>query len=337
MDFPQYNFNDLNETDIREEIIAPLLRYLGYRSGTDNNIIREQSLSYPKNYIGHKKNTDPILRGRADYICEARNKVRWVIEAKPPDACLDKNAEAQSWSYANHPEVRAVYFCLSNGKEFKIFQTNKGPDAEAIFQCKYQELKASLTIIENILSPVSIIRDHPTLVIDTGIPIGQGLRSIVRITNGTIIYQKNNLNLQLFMGLTMSITNGSIERNESGKLEAYIETEVPFQSLQQLNEKLGLHIMRLFSESNTISLDPDNPTIFAASTNNILPQGEKVLNFLTGQETSFPMNIHVQTETTASGYLEGNIFKGEFKAILIYKEYNNLQVSLQGDFRVHLA
>jgi hypothetical protein len=228
VDFPQYNFNSMTEADIREEIIAPLLRHLGYRSGTANDIIREQSLSYPKSYLGHKKNSDPILRGRADYICEARAQVRWVIEAKSPDADLDRDAEEQSWSYANHPEIRAVYFCLSNGRKFKIFQTSRGPDAEAIFKCSYQELESSLTILENILSPDSIIRDHPGHVIDTGVPIGPGLRSIVRITNGSIICQNISPNFPPLKGLIMSITGGSVDRNEFGKLEAYIETVVPF-------------------------------------------------------------------------------------------------------------
>ena len=77
MDFPVYDFNSLNETDIREEIIAPLLRYLGYRSGTSNNIIREQPLSYPKEFLGKKKKNDPILRGRADYICDVKGQVKW--------------------------------------------------------------------------------------------------------------------------------------------------------------------------------------------------------------------------------------------------------------------
>jgi hypothetical protein len=47
MEFKSYNFDCLNETDIREEIVSPLLRLLDYRSGTENNIIREQYLSYP--------------------------------------------------------------------------------------------------------------------------------------------------------------------------------------------------------------------------------------------------------------------------------------------------
>lgn len=120
MKFLQYDFSGMNEADIREEIIAPLLRRLGYRSGTPDTVIREQPLSYSRSFLGRKKTSDPVLRGKADYICVARNQVKWVIEAKAPDAALDKDVEEQSWSYANHPEIRAVYFCVTNGKEFKI-------------------------------------------------------------------------------------------------------------------------------------------------------------------------------------------------------------------------
>jgi predicted type IV restriction endonuclease len=105
---------------LREEIIAPLLRQLGYRSGTPNSIIREQALSYSQLSLGRKKKHDPILRGRADYICDVQGKVKWVIEAKAPAAALDKDADEQAWSYANHPEIRALYYCLSNGREFQI-------------------------------------------------------------------------------------------------------------------------------------------------------------------------------------------------------------------------
>ena len=336
MDFPQYAFESLNETDIREEIIAPLLRYLGYRSGTINNVIREQALSYPKSFLGHKKNSDPILRGRADYICEAHGQVRWIIEAKAPNAALDQDAEEQSWTYANHPEIRAVYFCLSNGRELKIFQTNRGPTVDAIFQCGYDDLENSLVTIQNILSPDSVLRDHPPQEIDRGPPIGPGLRSIVRITNGTITYQNNSLNLQPFIGLVMTITEGSVERNEAGCLEAFIETQVPFQSLQRLNEKLGLHSLRLFSESKDVSVDPQNPTTFSATTNHILPQGEMVLDLMTWREVPIPQNWRLETKSSAVGILDGYWFHGAFVTILIYQDLG-LKLSMNGEFRVHLG
>lgn len=336
MDFPQYDFNNLNETDIREEIIAPLLRYRGYRSGTANNIIREQYLTYPKSYLGRKNKNDHILRGRADYICEAQGQVRWVIEAKAPGAALDIDAEEQSWSYANHPEIRAVYFCLTNGKKFQIFQTNRGPEAPSIFECHYENMEASLSIIHDILSPESIFRDYPQYEIDQGVPIGPGLRSIVRITNGSIIYNSNTLGLKPLIGLVMNIPEGSVERDENGKLEAYIETQVPYQKLQKLNEKLGLHSLLLFSKNESISANSKTPTVFSATTNHILPQGEMVLDLTTWREIPFPMNIRIQTHTKATGFLEGNNFQGQFNALLTYQEIR-LQVGMEGAFNVHLA
>ena len=229
-----------------------------------------------------------------------------------------------------------MYFCLTNGKQFEIFQTNRGPEADAIFRCSYEHLQESLGTIHNILSPEAILRDHPRQEIDHGPPIGPGLRSIVRVTNGSIIFHKNTLGLQPLTGLTLAITEGSLERNEDGRLEAYIETMVPFQSLQRLNEKLGLHSLRLKGNDSSLSVDPANPTEFTSITGHILPQGEMVLDLTTWKELLLPMNIRVETHTSAAGYLEGHVLQGDFHALLIYQEIG-LQVGLEGSFRVHLS
>lgn len=176
----------------------------------------------------------------------------------------------------------------------------------------------------------------PKSKIDDSLSIGPGLESIVQITKGSITYQSNTSNFKPLIGLKMSITGEYIKRNDFGKLEAYIQTEVPFQSLQRLNERLGLDSMRLLSESDTISEDADKPIVFTSSTSHILPQGEMVLNLSTWQEIPLPINIHVQTQTTASGHLKGKVFQGKFEAILTYHEID-LQVGLNGDFQVHLA
>ena len=51
---------------------------------------------------------------------------------------------------------------------------------------------------------------------------------------------------------------------------------------------------------------------------------------------TLPINIHAQTKTNASGHLDGNIFHGEFDALIIYGGIN-FKVGLNGEFRVHLA
>src|SRR5205809_5089995 len=101
IDLPTFDFAQLGEADVREEIIAPLLKHLGYGVRTENNLIREQSLRYPRVYIGTKNPMrDPVIRGSADYICDAKRKVRWVIEAKSPDVEIGADEIEQAYSYA---------------------------------------------------------------------------------------------------------------------------------------------------------------------------------------------------------------------------------------------
>lgn len=336
MEFPTFNFDSMGETDVREEIIAPLLRYLGYRSGTLSNIIREQHLSYPHLSLGRRKATDPTLRGKADYICDVSGLVKWVIEAKAPGEALDKLTEEQAWSYANHQEIRAVYFVITNGREFKLYQTNRGSKAEALFECTYEQMATKLTAIENLLSPAAILRDHPTQKVDIGNPIGPGLRSIVRVTSGQIWYTKISIPIPPLQQMIMTVIDGFVERNEGGLLEAHLQTLVPFQSLQDLNVKLGLDQMWLTSASTVVSTDSSQPTLFENERRTILPKGMVTLNMLDWTEVAMPINVTAVVRTRANGHLVGTVFEGDFFASMTYLELK-LELTLEGAFKLHLA
>ncbi len=166
-------------------------------------------------------------------------------------------------------------------------------------------------------------------------PLGPGLGSTAEIAKGFITYESNTLNSKPLNSLKMSVTGGYVKRNDYGKLEAYIHVDVPIKQLQSLNEKLGLDKMFLLSESSAISVDDARPTVFASNSNHILPQGVMMLNLETWQEVSLPININVQTQTKASGYLQGLVFHGKFEAILTYQE-PNLKFELDGNFEIHL-
>ncbi|WP_082880838.1 type I restriction enzyme HsdR N-terminal domain-containing protein [Methylomonas sp. DH-1] len=156
------DFTKLNETDVREEIIAPLIRELGYRSASEHNVLREQSLRYPRVYLGRKDSKkDPVLRGKADYILEAGGEVRWVIEAKAPSCAIDADEIEQAWTYANHPEVRAVYFSLCNGKRLLVYQTNRGAESQPILSFDYEQLSDQdvMGILLNVLSPNRLVKN----------------------------------------------------------------------------------------------------------------------------------------------------------------------------------
>lgn len=335
--FEDYKFSLMNESDIREEIIAPLLRYLGYRSGTSANIIREQSLRYPRVFLGRKDiNKDPELRGRADYICEVDNSVRWIIEAKPP-VDITRNDIEQAYTYANHPEVRAVYFCLINGPQLKIYQTNQGPDALPILEMGYIELERGFSRIQNVVGLEAIRRDYPRIEPDIGEPIGKGLRSIVRVSSGSVAFTSNNLGFPFLNELTLTISGGSIERDENQNLIAYLQSKTPFRSMNESNAKLGLDTFELVSSETYLSSDSSKPTLFTEVTNTtILPAGDTVFDPYNWKLFRLPRNISYRAESQAEGILTEQTFHGSFRLKYQFLELNQI-VDTQGKFEIHLV
>ena len=125
-DFRLLSGSDFKEDSVREEIVVPILKKLGYRAGGKNRIIRSKMLSHPFVYVGSKKRKISIF---PDYTLLANDKPAWVLDAKAPTENIDggKNVE-QAYSYAIHPEVRVQHFALCNGHQFTLFHVEeKGP------------------------------------------------------------------------------------------------------------------------------------------------------------------------------------------------------------------
>lgn len=315
MEFVPLEFDAMNEADVREEVVAPLLRALGYRSGTAHNVIREQSLRYPYQSLGRKDaRKDPPLRGRADYICEVDALIRWAIEAKAPNVQLDHDVIEQAYTYAAHPEVRAVYFCLTNGRELHFYQTHHGPGVPPVFSVPYPELAAQLTTVQNLVGPAALRRDYPRQVPDVGEPIGPGLRSVVRVSNGYVEFRSSNLNAPMLTELTLEIFDGAVERDDDRRLHAYLRTRSPFRSVNELNAKLGLNEMELSSPDAVLSSDPGKPTIFSDTSSAVFPAGLEMPNPATGQKIRIPQSIGCTVTVEARGALNGHRFAGEFSA-----------------------
>ncbi|TAG46025.1 MAG: hypothetical protein EAZ31_00890, partial [Cytophagia bacterium] len=71
----------MNEQQVKDNIIEPILHSLGYIKNFDSEIkiMKEVGLKYPYATIGTTKK--PIV-GKADFIIEVNNKSCLVIEAK---------------------------------------------------------------------------------------------------------------------------------------------------------------------------------------------------------------------------------------------------------------
>lgn len=305
-------FEAMNEADVREEVIAPLIRRLGYRTGTEHNVRREVDLRYSSVQLGRQKQSDPPLRGRADYILEAGGKVRWVVEAKAPSEELDDLIAAQAWTYANHPDVRATYFLVTNGRLFRLYLTNRGPEAALALEFRFEDIENKMPVILNTLAPASVLRDFPGVHIDEGEPLGPGLRSAARISGGRLRVDRLEPPIAPVDQMTVFIVDGAATRRPEGGITVSYRTEVSVNALQAMNELIGLNVVDLLTDDSMLSADPGSPTIFRASKRMVVPKGTPTIDINTWKETNAPLDIEVAVVIQATGHLTGQEFTGTY-------------------------
>ena len=129
--FDDFNFDSLDDPEfkedaVREDIVAPLLKWLGYSSSGRHRMVRSRKLTHPFVLIGSKKHKVNIV---PDYLLEVDDTIRFVLDAKSPTQEVEGGDNvAQVYSYAIHPEVRVTTFGLCNGRRLALFDIFKvGP------------------------------------------------------------------------------------------------------------------------------------------------------------------------------------------------------------------
>ena len=96
------------EDSVREEIILPMLRGLGYSHSKPNKIIRSKKLLHPFVSIGSARKNIYLV---PDYLLEVNDRYAWILEAKAPkEEILKTKHVEQAYSYAMHSEIRVPYF-----------------------------------------------------------------------------------------------------------------------------------------------------------------------------------------------------------------------------------
>ncbi len=151
----QLDVEGWTESDVREDFIAPLLRLLGYEKGSDYDINRESEhlLSKPFLMIGSKKQ-------KLDYALVVRKRTFWILEAKRPDPRrVSDDAVFQSHFYALHPEVRARYFGVCNGREIVLHDVRAVDESYTpLFRCEARELPARFEELARLIGAGSLVR-----------------------------------------------------------------------------------------------------------------------------------------------------------------------------------
>jgi hypothetical protein len=306
------DFANMNETDVREEIVRPLIMHLGYKHGTDAYVQTEFSLSYSPAFLGRKNpSKDPVLRGRADYVCGVVAAGRWVVEVKGPGEELTESVVQQAHTYAAHPEVAAFYFLVTNGRQFRLFET--GRLTEPLLQWSLADEAENFLRIANLLGPDAIRRRSKLVLADPGDPLGKGLSSKLRITNGSVLYDSHDAGqLSRFFssldGLELPVAGGEVSRDADGRIHA----SVSIASVAPLMRSFGSigqgEHYNFYSSSDYISVDEEHPTIFQNFLSNSIAQGTPA-SFV-GMQGAMPFSMKTSAFTEIVGFVKDDEFQG---------------------------
>jgi hypothetical protein len=308
------DFDTMNETDVREIIVRPLLARLGYAHGTQANIRTEVPLRYERAFLGRKNpKKDPPLAGRADYVCDATSYGRWVVEVKAPAHVLTQDDAEQAHTYCAHPDIAAAYFLLTNGREFRLYAT--GQLAEPVLAWSYEDIDQHLITLFNIVGYAAIRKLTEILRPDVNKPLGPGLPSRLRIVGGEVIYGEHRSDHPLLQtdglaGMAGGITGVSVDRAPDGRLHATVRIRSPYQQLAELNKLAGIEDYEFYCSDEYVSAEIERPTIFQNVIQGRLPPGARARILPGVPEFVLPIGFQFTVFTEATGYMDGDAFRG---------------------------
>lgn len=302
----------MNEADVREEIVRPLLTRLGYRHGADAYVKSEFSLSYSQAFLGRKNpSKDPVLRGRADYVCGVVASGTWIAEVKRPDEAIDRPSIQQAHTYAAHPEVGAYYFMVTNGKDFSVYET--GRLDEPLLSWAFSELEDSFLKIQNLIGPDAIRKRAKVALVDPGEPLGKGLSSKLEILNGSVNYDPAPGDLQTpflssLAGVQLPVAGGWVARDVDRRIHACVDIGSVSPLLKMVGAVGLADRYDFYSSSSHISTDEEQPTIFQNFICTRVDRGTQMS--YVGMATALPCSLETTAFTEVVGFVRDEKFQG---------------------------
>jgi len=143
---------EFKEDSVREEIVAPIIRRLGYTPSGPNRVVRGRSLVHPFVMIGSKKHGISII---PDYLLVISDRTEVVLDAKSPLEEIVKTRHVeQAYSYAIHPDVRASLYGLCNGRRLVVWDREH---VDPVLDIVFDEFDSKWSQIERVLSPAAVV------------------------------------------------------------------------------------------------------------------------------------------------------------------------------------
>ncbi|GEP52789.1 hypothetical protein FNO01nite_34610 [Flavobacterium noncentrifugens] len=158
-DFDLLNHPEFKEDSVREEIIFPIIKGLGYSPSKPFQIIRSRKLIHPYVSIGSQRKLIHII---PDYVFEINGKPGWILDAKSPSESTINSANVeQAYSYAIHSEIRVNYFALCNGTYFTLYNISK---EKPLLHFPIRAIPGYWNQIQEILKPQNVFKDAEKII-----------------------------------------------------------------------------------------------------------------------------------------------------------------------------
>lgn len=191
------------EDSVREVIISPMLTRLGYHPSGNNVVIRSKPLVQPFIYVGTRRHPVTVI---PDYTLYAEGKPLLVLDAKSPAESVESRPNVQqAYSYAIHPEIRAQYFALCNGRRLAFYSVDR---SEPLLNMPFEQFETHWDQIEKHLAPKYLL--EPALrqfAPDFGLAVTRtGLNSSAKIT---LLGARLNIFAKVSDGLYTAMVNTS--------------------------------------------------------------------------------------------------------------------------------
>lgn len=325
----------MNETDVRELIVRPLIHRLGYELGTSCNVRTEVRLTYDQRILGRRKpRTDHRMGGFVDYVCDVVSCGRWIAEVKAPHIELSEADWEQAHSYAAHPEIAATYFLLTNGQVFRAYSMLE--PRKPILEWTFEQQDLLWINIQNLLGPQQLRRKVEREQRNRGKALAEGLPSRVEVVGGRLDYGDYDADpvyseaLHQFVGLRATVESGYLSRDESGRLHGHLKIAGPTAQWDAFNKLAGIEGYDFSSADEYVSTDQDHPTIFQAMTHFSVPAGASLRGFpgVPPNVDKLPFALEVSAFTQAVGFVSDHTLRGVFTIVYAGKLPRSIEQDL---------
>lgn len=160
-DFSLLDNKDFKEDSVREDIIAPLLKKLGFESKkSQEGLTLKRSVKLTSDTIlgSNKsiKSKDLII---PDYVLYIDGKPHCVLDAKKPNVDINSKSksERQAFYYAINPKMQSPFYALCNGRSLTLYQTS---NQELILEIDLNtELNSKFELLKQyLITPIASLR-----------------------------------------------------------------------------------------------------------------------------------------------------------------------------------